>query len=90
MSDHQIVAGTGGTITLAEVRRLSLLESWDTVSVLHMREFLGACNLDLTDRAQWRNAKRYMKKPKFEHLRRHHDWPHFRELLAVYAETLRR
>lgn len=90
MSDRQIVDASGGALTLADVKRLSLLDSWDDVSVRHMREFTMACRVELSNREDWRNAYRYMKRPKFEHLRTHQEWPYFRELLAVYAETLKR
>lgn len=90
LSDHEIVAASGGSLTIADVRRLSLLESWDAVTVHHLQAFTAACNVDLADRDRWRNAHRYIKAARFEHLRRHPDWPLFRELLAVYAETLKR
>lgn len=90
MTDRQIVEASDGALTLADVKRLSLLDSWEEVNVRHLREFTTACRVDLSDRNEWRNACRYMKRPKFEHLRTHQEWPYFRELLAVYAETLKR
>ena len=89
LSDREIVAASGGRLTIADVKRLSLLGSWDDVSVRHLRAFLVACNVDLTERVRWRNSNRYIKGAKFDHLRRHEDWPQFREILAAYAETLR-
>ena len=89
MSDTRIAEASGGAVSVADVKRLSYLKSWDDVSVRHMRWFCIACGADFEDRNTLRNLNRYMKNPRFEHLRRHKNWPHFKELLALYAETLR-
>lgn len=95
MSDRQIAAASGGDLSLADVKRLSHLDTWDEVPVRQLQSFCRACGLDLGNRNAVRNAGRYMrraarKQATFERLRRHREWPYFRELLAFYAETLRR
>lgn len=87
LTDRQIAVTSG--LPLAEVLRLGHLTSWDDVTAHVMRRFLIGCEVDLEDRATFRNLNRYMKDPKFDHLRRHKSWPQFKTMLALYAETLR-
>jgi hypothetical protein len=88
MTDVEIVASSLGKLSLADVRKLSLLTTWDQVTIRETRAFLIACNVNLADRSSWRNTHRYVKNARFQHLRQHREWPWFRELLAVYAEHL--
>lgn len=88
MTDREIVAASNGNLDLADVRRLSYLVSWEDVGLAQLRVFCLACNADLDDRITFRRLNRYMKDPKFEHLRRSKQWPTFREMLEIYAKTL--
>lgn len=86
MSDQDLV---GDHLSLAEVKRLSYLDSWDDVTVDLLFRFVTACGVDFTDPERLKVLNRYLKNPKFDHLRRHAQWPEFRSMLAVYAATLR-
>lgn len=86
MSDTDIARQPG--LTLAEVRRLSLLPDWHDVSVPLMRAFVHACRMDFCNREQMRNANRYINRdPKFRHLVRDPNFPAYREMLRVYYQS---
>lgn len=87
MSDTDIVRADPG-LSLAEVRRLSLLPDWQNVSVSLMRAFVRACRVDFANREQMRNANRYVTRdPKFRHLTRDPNFPAYREMLRVYYQS---
>jgi hypothetical protein len=91
LTEQQIVAASNGTLTLADIRRLSLLTSWDEVSVRQLESLTKACGIDFANRAHVRNANRYLKRGRFDYLKRDAaSWPYFQELLATYAEHLRK
>jgi hypothetical protein len=75
-------------LTLADVKWLSSLTSWVEVQVSDMKAFVRACGVDFADRAQMRNANRYLNTdPKFSHLRRDKNFPAFREMLKTYYDS---
>lgn len=86
MSDQEIASPA---LPMAEVKRLSYLDSWEDVPVSLLYRFVSACGVDFADPKRMKNLNRYLKNPKFEHLKRHTQWPEFRSMLAVYAATLR-
>lgn len=89
MSDADIVAKNPALKT-ADVKHLSYLPSWDEVPVVLLFRFVTACGVDFASPTRMKVLNRYLKNPRFEHLRRHKMWPEFRSMLAVYAETLRK
>lgn len=86
MTDAQIAYLS--ELSIAEIRRLSFLTSWDDVKVDHVRRFMRGCNIDLTDRDDVRNANRYLKRGRFEYLRRHENWPEFQRMLEILSGHL--
>lgn len=86
MTDAEI--SSAATLPIGTVKRLSYTKQWDDVPIEEAMRFMKACGCDIDDRETFRNLNRYLKNPRFEHLRRHKQWPQFQELLAVFAETL--
>lgn len=88
MSDRDIRQSNPDHLSIADIKHLSYLPSWTTVPVGLMRCFVVACRLDFSNREHMRNANRYLKDPKFTHLRRDPNFPAFREMLRVYYDSL--
>jgi hypothetical protein len=88
MTDAQIAEASLKKLTLADVKQLSYATQWDDIPVCKVRWFLSATNVDIENRESLRNLNRYMRNPQFKHLRAHRQWPYFKDLLAIYAETL--
>lgn len=90
LTEAEIVAASNGALTRADIRRLSLLTSWDDVSVRHLESLCKVCGVDFANRDQIRNANRYLKLGRFGYLKRSPDWAYFEELLTTYADHLRK
>lgn len=87
MTDEEIVAAAKGQLTLADVKFLSWLPSWDTVTVKTMRAFCLSCGVDFADRNTMRRCNRYLRnEPKFEHLKRSKEVEQHRQRLAEYLK----
>lgn len=90
MTHDRIVARTAGGLSLADVKWLSYLPSWDDVPVCKVKLFLDACDCDLTNPSKVRTLNRYLRRdPKFTHLRRSEMFPEFRQMLGVYFAALK-
>ena len=87
MSDTEIVSEG---LTLADVKRLSYLPSWDDVPVVLLYRFVTRCGVDFANPDRMKVLNRYLKNARFEHLRRHKMWPEFRSMLSVYVTTLKK
>lgn len=88
LTDIEIEKRSDGRLSLGLIRWLSTLTCWDEVTVGDHLLFCRACNVDLMDTARLRTLNRYLKDPRFRHLRRDGQWPMFRELMRIYAKSL--
>lgn len=60
------------------------------LDVRQLESLTKACGIDFANRDHVRNANRYLKRGRFDYLKRDPSWPYFQELLATYAEHLRK
>lgn len=89
LSDQDLVA-RGCPLPL--VKSLPYLPSWDAVTIRDADVFLRACDADPMDTAWVRNVNRLTKPStptKWSWLRRAPHWAQLREILTVYARTLK-
>jgi hypothetical protein len=87
MSDEELVTDQ---LTLADIKYLSYLASWDDVPVVLLFRFVTRCGVNFASPTRMKVLNRYLKNARFEHLRRHKMWPEFRSMLAVYVTTLKK
>ena len=90
MTDNQIATKTIHYLSIADVKRLSFLTSWDQVVISQMLGFCQACGVDFSNREQMRNANRYLKDPKFVHLKNSPEFPAFKLMLKTYLDSIRK
>lgn len=86
-----ILSDTAGLPALPwhDLQWIAHATDWDHVPVGKMQVFCHACNVDFTDPARLKVLNRYLKDAKFTHLKRHPDWPQFKKLLKIYADSQR-
>lgn len=86
LTDEEIAAFGGNTLTPYDVRCIAELESWDDVRLRDMRAFLRGCGLDFCDRESMHRVTEYlkMKKNRFQYLKKSPQWE------AVFKPLLKR
>lgn len=89
MSDEDIWAASGQELMWSDIKRLSYLTRWDDVTNRLTRLFSTTCRVDFANREQMRNAGRYLKDPKFAHLKNDRNFPEAKTMLKIYLQTLR-
>lgn len=82
LTDAQIVKASG--LSMADVRHLSHLTSWDEVPVVKMKQFVRACGVDFADVPTMRRLNRLFKRGfKFTAARKSPKWPEYFETLKT-------
>ncbi len=84
MSDEMIVRRANTSdLRLEDVKRLSWLKSWDSVSIAQCRAFCAGCGIDFSDPIRMKNITRYLRNnPSWSHLKRDVRLPEYKQMLA--------
>ena len=87
LTDEELVQRAGGKLSLADVKHLSYLPTWDHVPVAKMRAFCTAAGVDFAKPAVMRRLNRYLRSgSRFRHLQRDPKREEYMRMLAVYID----
>lgn len=89
LSDIEIADRSG--MSILKVHCISQSLSWDDISIIEMRNFLRACDVDIEDPEQFNRVVAYMRKATWKYLRTSPLWrTYYLPLIQRYMASLKK